>query len=401
MTETQIQDPLFSDLVRWRRYVHQHPELSYHESETATYVEEELRKLGVTDISAPTLTSRVAEITGLAPAPAGVRHAVVAIRADMDALPVPEAEGLDFCSVNPGVSHACGHDAHVAMLLGAAKILMEERENFSGTVRLIFQHAEEAAPGGAKELVAAGVMKGVDAVIGLHVMNDPIGQIRVCTVPAFSTASDCVWATITGCGTHASMPEGGIDPVMIGSEVVMALHTIVSRNISPDHFAVVSPTVFQAGDVINAIPQKARIGINIRTKDPDDRVRIHDRVEALIRGIAEANGGTAAFEWLAGCPAVIQDPEMIERALRVAREILPPGKAAVGTGMSASEDFSYFAECAPAAYVILGGGNAEEGYPHRNHHPAYRYSEAALPVGARYEAALALDLLRNPLTTRR
>ena len=292
MTETQIQDPLFSDLVRWRRYVHQHPELSYHESETATYVEEELRKLGVTDISAPTPTSRVAEITGLAPAPAGVRPAVVAIRADMDALPVPEAEGLDFCSVNPGVSHACGHDAHVAMLLGAAKILMEERENFSGTVRLIFQHAEEAAPGGAKELVAAGVMKGVDAVIGLHVMNDPIGQIRVCTVPAFSTASDCVWATITGCGTHASMPEGGIDPVMIGSEVVMALHTIVSRNISPDHFAVVSPTVFQAGDVINAIPQKARIGINIRTKDPDDRVRIHDRVEALIRGIAEANGGT-------------------------------------------------------------------------------------------------------------
>ena len=120
MTETQIQDPLFSDLVRWRRYVHQHPELSYHESETATYVEEELRKLGVTDISAPTPTSRVAGITGLAPAPAGVRHAVVAIRADMDALPVPEAEGLGFCSVNPGVSHACGHDAHVAMLLGAA-----------------------------------------------------------------------------------------------------------------------------------------------------------------------------------------------------------------------------------------------------------------------------------------
>ena len=387
MTETQIQDPLFPDLVRWRRHVHQHPELSYHESETAAYVEEELQKLGVTDISAPTPTSRVAEITGLAPASTGVRPAVVAIRADMDALPVPEAEGLDFCSVNPGVSHACGHDAHVAMLLGAAKILMEERKKFSGTVRLIFQHAEEAAPGGAKELVAAGVMKGVDAVIGLHVMNDPIGQIRVCTVPAFSTASDCVWATITGCGTHASMPEGGIDPVMIGSEVVMALHTIVSRNISPDHFAVV--------------PQKARIGINIRTKDPDDRVRIHDRVEALIRGIAEANGGTAAFEWLAGCPAVIQDPEMIERALRVARETLPPGKAAVGTGMSASEDFSYFAECAPAAYVILGGGNAEEGYPHRNHHPAYRYSEAALPVGARYEAALALDILKNPLKSGR
>ena len=240
-------------------------------------------------------------------------------------------------------------------------------------------------------------MNGVDAVIGLHIMNDPIGMIRVSTTPAFSTASDCVWATITGCGTHASMPEGGVDPVMIGSEIVMALHTIVSRSISPDHFAVVSPTIFQGGDVINVIPQTARIGINIRTKDPGDRVRIHERIEALVRGIAEANGASVEFEWLPGCPAVIQDPEMIERALAVAREMLPEGKAATGSGISASEDFSYLAECAPAAYVTLGGGTAAEGYPHRNHHPAYRYSEEALPVGARYEAALALDILQNPL----
>lgn len=397
MTTEEFTDPLSADLIRWRRHVHQHPELSYQESETAAYVEAELRKMGVSGVWAPTPTSRIADIRGEAAAPAGVRPGMAAIRADMDALPVQEAKGLDFCSVNAGVSHACGHDAHVAMLLGAAKILSAERAYFSGTVRLIFQHAEEKSPGGAKELVAAGVMKGVDAVIGLHIMNDPIGMIRVSTAPAFSTASDCVWATITGCGTHASMPEGGVDPVMIGSEIVMALHTIVSRSISPNHFAVVSPTVFQGGDVINVIPQTARIGINIRTKDPGDRVRIHERIEALVRGIAEANGASVEFEWLPGCPAVIQDPEMIERALAVAREMLPEGKAATGSGISASEDFSYLAECAPAAYVTLGGGTAADGYPHRNHHPAYRYSEEALPVGARYEAALALDILRNPL----
>lgn len=166
------------------------------------------------------MTSRVAMIRGEAAAPAGGPARTVAIRADMDALPVPETTGLPFASENPGVSHACGHDGHIAMLLGAAAILMRERRRLPGSVKLIFQHAEEKAPGGAIELVRAGVTKGVSAIVGLHVMNGPVGEISVATGPAASTTSDCAWIEVTGCGAHASMPDTG----SIGSEIVMALH---------------------------------------------------------------------------------------------------------------------------------------------------------------------------------
>lgn len=165
---------------------------------------------------------------------------------------------------------------------------------------------------------------------------------------------------------------------------------------SPNDFAVVSPTVFQAGDVINAIAQTARIGVNVRTKRESDRERILSRIEALAKGAAEANGGSARIEWLRGCPATPQDPAMVERALRVARSILPEGKAVAGSGMNASEDYAWLAREAPSVHVILGGGSAAEGYPHTNHHPAYRFDERCLLTGARFEAAMAMDLLMNP-----
>lgn len=384
---------LEEDLLRWRRYVHQHPELSEAECGTAAYVEAALRAMGIDEVSAPTPTSRTAYIRGLGSAGTG---RTVALRADMDALPVPEATGLPFASENPGVSHACGHDGHVAILLGAAAALQALRGEFSGSVKLIFQHAEEVAPGGARELVEKGVMEGVDAAVGLHIMTDPVGMIRVCTDLAASTASDCCWIDIEGCGSHASMPQASVDPVMIGAEIVTALQTIVSRSISPDHFAVVSPTVFSGGEVINAIPQRARIGVNIRTKDPADREKTRERTEALARGIAQANGASAEVEWLEGCPAIIQDPAMIERAMRVAQAVQPEGLAAAGHGMFASEDFSFLAEKAPSVYVILGGGTPEEGYPYKNHHPAFRFDERCLIAGVRFETAMALDLLMNP-----
>lgn len=388
-----LPDGFETRLIERRRHLHRHPELSYGEHATSAWVERELRAMGIEAVSAPTPTSRVAEIHG--GAADGRPQRTVAIRADLDALPIEECTGLAFASEVKGVSHACGHDGHVAMLLGAAELLLAAQRNFAGTVRLIFQHAEETAPGGAMELVAKGVMKDVDALIGLHIFPGPTGSISVSTGPTASTATDSCWITIRGCGAHASMPETGIDPILVGSEIISALHTIVSRSVNPDHFAVVSPTVFQGGDVINAIPQTARIGVNIRTRLPEDRERIIGRIEALARCVAEAHGASAGIEWLTGCPAAPQDPELACRALAVAGRIVPEGLAAAGPGMRASEDFARLAMEAPAVHVILGGGTAAEGYPHTNHHPAWRFDERCLAVGARFEAELALDLLNG------
>lgn len=382
---------LENNLLRWRRHIHQHPELSFNESETASYIETELRKLGVENVFSPTPTSRVADIQGLKQGPG--QNAVVAIRADIDALPVEEASGLPFCSVNSGVSHACGHDSHAAMLLGTASLLLAKRKEFAGTVRLIFQHAEEKEPGGAAELVRAGVMKNVGAVIGLHVMNRPTGEIAVCTDQAASTACDSVWINIKGCGTHASMPQSGVDPVLVGSEVVTALHTIVSRSIPPGTFAVISPTVFQAGTVVNVIPDSAKIGVNIRTKGRAVSDLVKKRITEVAESVCSAYGASCSFDWKPGCPAVIQDERMIRRALKVAHAMLPPDRVATHHGMPASEDFSHLSDEAPGVYVLLGYGTEAEGYPYQNHHPAFRINEACMITGTQYETALALDTL--------
>lgn len=383
-----------TDLVRWRRHLHAHPELGFHEHETVKYVEAELKAIGVDALERPTPTSLAATIVGTMPA-AGRPLRTVAIRSDLDALPVAEDTGLLFASENPGVMHACGHDAHMAMLLGTAKVLAGMRDKFRGTVKLIFQHAEEQIPGGAAEMVAAGVMEGVDAIIGLHVWNGKTGRILVSTDKHASTASDTAVINIEGCGAHGSAPHTGIDPILVGAEIIQALHTIVSRNISPEHFAVVSPTIFRAGTVVNVIPQTAQIELNTRTKDEADRELIMARVNAVCASIAAAHGAKAEVVWTQGYAAIEQDPAMVDRALRVAKATV--GDEMVGTwhGMTASEDFSAFAACAPAVYLILGCGDAEEGCPYSNHHPRFAVREEAMPVGVRIEVAMALDFLNE------
>lgn len=384
---------LSDDLVRWRRHLHQHPELSFCEKETSAYIEAELRAMGIDCIAHPAASSVVAVIEGEAPAAGPVR--TVALRADLDALAVEEAEGLACRSVNKGIAHVCGHDAHMAILLGAAKTLFARRREFAGSVKLIFQHAEELLPGGATELVKAGVLEGVDACIGLHVWNDRIGRVSVCTEPTATTASDAAWITITGRGTHGSMPHAGIDPILVGAEIVGALHTIVSRSIAPGSFAVVSPTIFQGGEVINVIAQTAKIGINIRSKDEAVRAVIKERVYALSESIAAAHGASASIEWTRGYDAVVQDEGMIARALRVAHESFDDDHVQTRGGWTASEDFSAYSAKVPSVYLFLGAGSSEEGYPYQNHHPAFRIHEGCLMPGVMMEAALALDCLKG------
>lgn len=391
LIEPRLTEDLRKDVLAWRSHIHQHPELSFQEHETAAYIEAELRAMGYDDVASPTPTSRVATLHG-----GKGPGRTIALRADIDALPVEEAEGLACRSLVPGVSHVCGHDAHAAMLLGTAKLLLSLKDQIQGTVKFFFQHAEEQAPGGAAEMVKAGVLEGVDACVGLHVMNDPIGLVRVTTTPAVTTTCDEITVTIKGRGTHGSMPHAGVDPILVGAEMVLAMHTIVSRNLPPGRFAVVSPTVFQSGNAVNVIPDTAKIGVNFRTKSEEDRNFLFERIEAVARNVAAVHGAEVDIHPVRGCAATIQDPAMIERALRVAKEVMPADKVATGTGMTGSEDFSAFAQKVPSVYLILGGGTAEEGYPYANHHPAFRPDEGCFMEGVRIEAAMALDFLMRP-----
>lgn len=375
-------------LVRHRRWFHAHPELSYKEFDTTNYIVKALEAIGVDSIERPCETGVVATVVGRAgPGPC------VALRSDIDALPVKEASGLPFASENEGVSHVCGHDAHMAMLLAAAQVLTENRERFAGTVKLLFQHAEEVPPGGAVAFVKAGVLDGVKACIGLHVVNDPVGLLRVCTDRCCTSACDSVFITIHGKGTHGSMPHMGVDPVLTGSQIVCALQSIVARNVSPEHFAVVSPTIFEAPGTINVVPNSARIGVNLRSRDEKDRELLRRRVEEVARGCAAAQGAEVEFEWIVSYGSVLQDLTLVEKARETAREVL--GEAMVGEirALTASEDFSVYSEVVPSVFMTLGAGDAACGRPYANHHPKFDVDEACLTNGVKVEVALALKLL--------
>jgi amidohydrolase len=372
-------------IIDWRRQIHANPELSFQEHETADLVEEVLTDLGMKPIRL-TPTSVIADLKGAAPGK------TVALRADMDALPLQEETGLPFASKNPGVMHACGHDAHAAMLLGTAAILSKMTDRFIGTVRFVFQHAEEVPPGGAREMVEAGALDGVDAIFGLHVIRDRCGTITVRPGPA-STAADDFYITIKGRGSHASMPQKGIDPILIGAEIVLALNTIPSRSIDPRHTVVVSPGTFHAGEATNIMPETARIGVTVRTVEPSDRELARRRCEEIVKGICEANGAIYELEWQAGYAVVNNDPALTQFAMMAAQTALGEENVAEGPASSASEDFSAFSNEVPGCMVVLGGGTVEDGLPYENHHPKFDIMESCLAAGTRTEVQIVLDYL--------
>jgi amidohydrolase len=372
-------------IIDWRRQIHANPELSYQEYETADLVQRLLSDLGLKPVRL-TPTSVVADLRGAAPGK------TVALRADIDALPLQEETGLEFASKNSGVMHACGHDAHTAMLLGTATVLSKMVDAFSGTVRFVFQHAEEVPPGGAQELVKAGALAGVDAIFGLHVIREKVGTITVCPGPA-STAADSFYVTIKGRGSHASVPQNGIDPILVGAEIVLALNTIASRSTDPRHTVVVSPATFHAGEATNIMPDTARIGVTLRTVEPADRDLVRRRCEEIVKGICEANGAGYELAWEAGYAVVNNDLALAQLALNAARIALGEENAGVGSAGSASEDFSAFSNEVPGCLVLLGCGTVADGLPYENHHPKFDIIESCLAAGTRTEVQIALDYL--------
>ncbi|HEX5296672.1 MAG TPA: amidohydrolase [Streptosporangiaceae bacterium] len=376
------------DIVAWRRHIHANPELSYQEYLTAEFVAGKLRDFPGIEITRPTATSVVGVLRGDA---AG---RTIAMRSDIDALPLQEETGLEFSSHHDGVMHACGHDGHTAMLLGAAKVLSAMRDRLPGTVKFIFQHAEEKAPGGAQELVRAGVLDSVDAIFALHLFNQPAGTIQIARGPATS-ASDGFDLTIKGQGSHASMPHKGVDPIVVGAQIVLALNTIVSRSVDPNHMVVVTVGAFQSGQASNVIPDSARLRVGMRYRDMDDRELVIRRTEEIVKGICASYGAGYDIEWGPSYAVVYNDPGLADISYAAAAKALGPANVSWAPASLVGEDFFAYTQQIPGCFLFLGGGTAEDGLPFPNHHPRFDFLESALAAGTRTEVQLVLDMIAS------
>lgn len=377
---------LDATLLHWRRHLHAHPELSGHEANTASYVAAALREMGLEP------RERVGGMYGLTVdlGPAG--GPCVALRADMDALPIQEQTGLPYASRTPGVMHACGHDAHTAMLLGAARLLSARRGELARPVRLIFQPAEEQPPGGAKPMIDAGVLDGVERVYGLHIWSEmPVGTLGT-RAGVFMASTDELDIVIRGRGGHAAMPQQCVDPIVAASQVVVALQSITSRSIAMTDSAVVSITQFNGGTASNIIPEEVRLAGTVRTLSEATRAAVLRRLREIVEGVARAHGAEARVEVGAGYPALVNDAAAVESALRAARGLGIASESILQlAAQGGGEDFAYYARRVPSAFVFLGARNEAKGCVFAHHHPRFNIDEDALPLGAALLAALALS----------
>ncbi len=374
-------------VIAWRRHLHQHPEVSFHEHNTAQFIVDTLSTWPELELSRPTATSVVARLKGRRPG------RVIAVRADIDALPIDEENDVPYRSTVRGTMHACGHDGHTSIALGLASVLSSHRENIVGEVRFLFQHAEELAPGGAEELVQAGVMDGVDDVIGLHLWASmPVGQIGLISGPAMASP-DQFQCTITGKGGHAAIPHDTVDPIAIGAQVVTALQQIVARQVDPLDPCVLSVTQFIAGTAFNVIPNSAYLSGTVRTFDVALRRTMPERMERLIKGITEGFGATYDFTYELGYRPVVNDPALTERLSNVVvdtfgDDVLVPMRPSMG-----GEDFSAYQQKAPGVFAFIGAGNVDAGITFPHHHPQFNVDERSLDIGLRYMVAATHRLL--------
>ncbi|MBA4535620.1 amidohydrolase [Bacillus aquiflavi] len=386
--EEQIEE-VYESVIKWRRYLHQHPELSFQEVNTSQFIFDTLSNFENLELSRPTKTSVVARLKGTKP---GKR---VALRADIDALPIKEETGLPFASKNNGVMHACGHDGHTAMLLGAAKVLSESIDELSGEIIFIFQHAEEVPPGGAQELVKAGVVNGIDKIIGMHLMPAiPLGKIGI-TLGASTTASDLFDIIVQGKAGHASSPQDSIDSLAIGAQIVSSLHHIVSRDISPLESSVISVTRFHSGDAYNVIPGTATIGGSVRSFSEEVREKLRQRIEEVAQGVATAYGAKITFQYMYGYSAVVNDETVTKELLAVIKKQFPDNCIEFLPPMLGGEDFSAFSNEIPGCYIRLGAGNVDKGIIHPLHHPSFNIEELALKYGVKIYVNAALSLTKS------
>ncbi len=372
---------LHAEITAWRRDFHAHPELLYEVHRTAAAVAEKLKSFGCDEVvTGVGRTGVVGVIRGRKPG-----SKVVGMRADMDALPIEEATSLPYKSTVPGKMHACGHDGHTAMLLGAAKYLSDTR-NFAGTAVMIFQPAEEGGAG-ARAMVRDGLFErfGIQEVFGMHnYPRMPIGEFAIRSGPMMAS-TDSIAIKLEGKGSHAAWPHFGVDPVLVGAQIVNALQSIVARNVDPLEAAVISICVFQAGQADNVIPQTATLRGTVRTLSPAVRELVKTRVYEVVEGTAKLHGAKADLSYTTGYPVLVNDEGRAAFAASVAAEVAGKDKVDRDTPpLMGAEDFAYMLQQRPGAFIYVGNGDSA-----MLHHPGYDFNDDAIPLGTSYWVRLA------------
>jgi amidohydrolase len=380
------------EVIDLRRHLHSHPELSFQEFQTAAFVAEKLKAIGITEIESKATTGWSALIKGKNP-----EKKVVALRADMDALPIIEANEVPYKSQNPGVMHACGHDAHTASLLGAAKILHEVRDQFEGTIKLIFQPGEEIIPGGASLMIKDKVLENPrpNFILGQHVMPMiPAGKVGFRS-GLYMASADELYLTIKGKGGHGAMPETFIDPVLISAHLLVALQQIVSRVANPKIPSVLSFGRVEALGATNIIPNEVKIQGTFRTLDEAWRAKAHEKMRQIAEGIVEGMGGQLDFEIRKGYPFLKNNPELTARSVAAAQTYLGVENVLDLDIWMAAEDFAYFSQEIDGCFYRLGTRNEARGITSGVHTPTFDIEEEALEIGAGLMAWLAVSELAS------
>ncbi|RMH45187.1 MAG: amidohydrolase [Alphaproteobacteria bacterium] len=368
------------EIAAWRRHLHQHPELMFDTAETGRFVAEKLREFGCDEVVTGIAKTGVVGVIRGKETGSGK---VIGLRADMDALPITEATGLPHASKHPGKMHACGHDGHTAMLLGAAKYLAETR-NFNGTVVVIFQPAEEGG-GGGKVMVDEGLMErfGIQEVYGMHNWpGQPVGKFAIRPGPFFA-AADQFDIVIEGKGGHAAKPHETVDSTVVAAHVVVALQTIASRNVDPTRQVVVSVTSIESDTKAhNVIPQRVHLRGTVRTLEEEVRDLAEARLKSLVTLTAEAFGAKAEIDYERGYPVMVNSPAETEFAAEVARAV--SGQCDDAPLVMGGEDFAYMLNARPGAYILVGNGDTAP-----VHHPQYDFNDEAIPAGASWWVEIA------------
>ncbi|MEY3297189.1 MAG: hypothetical protein RLZZ597_449 [Cyanobacteriota bacterium] len=365
------------DVVTWRRQLHQRPELGFREQLTAEFIQQQLTDWGIPFQAGVAKTGVVAVVESNQPGP------VLGLRADMDALPIQEENEVPYRSQHDGRMHACGHDGHVAIALGTVRYLAQHRDRWRGTVKVIFQPAEEG-PGGAKPMIEAGVLKNpdVEAMIGLHLWNNlPLGTVGVRSGPLMA-ATELFKITVQGKGGHGALPHQTVDSIVVGAQIVSALQTIVARNIDPTQSAVVSVGSFHSGDAPNVIADIAELRGTVRYFDRRYSDFFTTRIEQIVAGICQSHGATYRLEYQALYPPVINDSAMADLVKSVALSVVEtPAGIVPDCHTMGGEDMAFFLQEVPGCYFFLGSANIEKALAYPHHHPRFDFDETALGLG--------------------
>ncbi|MEK5504792.1 MULTISPECIES: M20 metallopeptidase family protein [Paenibacillus] len=376
------------ELIAWRRHLHQHPELSFEETNTSAFIADQLRSFGIE------VRTNVGGNGVLGFLEGGQPGRTIAFRADFDALPIQDEKEVPYKSTVPGVMHACGHDGHTAALLGVARVLSHNREALKGKIVFIFQHAEEKPPGGAKFMIEDGCLEGVEAVYGIHLASEiPFGKIGLKSGPAMA-AVDAFTIQINGKGGHGARPHQTVDSIVIGSQIVNGLQQVVSRRVDPIESAVLTIGVFQAGTAFNVIADKAKIEGTVRTFNKEVRKEVENEIRSIVKGLTEAYHAGYEMDYLNGYPSLVNAEVETERVRELIGRLYGADAFLDLKPVMGAEDFAYYLEQRPGAFIHVGARNEDERTHFAHHHPHFDFDERALLVSGHIFLALALEYLQ-------